>query len=118
MHAMQGDHRRKRWVLEHKGLGPLRGGFSAQLLTFLAFCLVPLRTKSGATAVPLLKGVFRGKEGLLAQFSIPFRRTARPGSRGGQRTRLSLRAGIPHCRLRSEERRVGKECRSRWSPYH
>ena len=25
----------------------------------------------------------------------------------------------PHARiLRSEERRVGKECRSRWSPYH
>src|SRR5258706_6524300 len=25
----------------------------------------------------------------------------------------------PTCnRLRSEERRVGKECRSRWSPYH
>ena len=23
---------------------------------------------------------------------------------------------LPHCR--SEERRVGKECRSRWSPYH
>src|ERR1017187_27051 len=22
------------------------------------------------------------------------------------------------CILRSEERRVGKECRSRWSPYH
>src|SRR3712207_9174271 len=22
------------------------------------------------------------------------------------------------CALRSEERRVGKECRSRWSPYH
>ena len=22
------------------------------------------------------------------------------------------------CKLRSEERRVGKECRSRWSPYH
>src|SRR2546430_14631430 len=27
----------------------------------------------------------------------------------------SLLAGIP---TRSEERRVGKECRSRWSPYH
>src|SRR5260370_14870483 len=26
-------------------------------------------------------------------------------------------AGGP-CSLRSEERRVGKECRSRWSPYH
>ena len=24
----------------------------------------------------------------------------------------------PLKRLRSEERRVGKECRSRWSPYH
>ena len=26
--------------------------------------------------------------------------------------------GRGHCRFRSEERRVGKECRSRWSPYH
>ena len=25
---------------------------------------------------------------------------------------------IPVLRWRSEERRVGKECRSRWSPYH
>src|SRR5690606_40353404 len=24
----------------------------------------------------------------------------------------------PGCARRSEERRVGKECRSRWSPYH
>src|SRR2546430_3623370 len=33
-----------------------------------------------------------------------------------------LRLGHPfvaaHHRSRSEERRVGKECRSRWSPYH
>src|SRR2546428_4930862 len=26
--------------------------------------------------------------------------------------------GQPMCTARSEERRVGKECRSRWSPYH
>src|SRR3712207_5949480 len=26
--------------------------------------------------------------------------------------------GVAHTRGRSEERRVGKECRSRWSPYH
>ena len=26
--------------------------------------------------------------------------------------------GLHHHLLRSEERRVGKECRSRWSPYH
>ena len=25
---------------------------------------------------------------------------------------------IFHANKRSEERRVGKECRSRWSPYH
>ena len=27
-------------------------------------------------------------------------------------------ARVPPARARSEERRVGKECRSRWSPYH
>ena len=26
--------------------------------------------------------------------------------------------GVKYTRARSEERRVGKECRSRWSPYH
>src|ERR1022692_2546369 len=26
--------------------------------------------------------------------------------------------GVQTCALRSEERRVGKECRSRWAPYH
>ncbi len=57
---MQAHHRRKTPVLEHKGLGPLRGVFPAQLLAFLALCLVPLRTESGAALVPLLKGVFRG----------------------------------------------------------
>jgi len=28
------------------------------------------------------------------------------------------REGLTICDARSEERRVGKECRSRWSPYH
>ena len=27
-------------------------------------------------------------------------------------------ADAAECEARSEERRVGKECRSRWSPYH
>ena len=34
---------------------------------------------------------------------------------------LNISKGIVVCRsqiVRSEERRVGKECRSRWSPYH
>ena len=35
-----------------------------------------------------------------------------------QRLAPMLRVAIPYGTLRSEERRVGKECRSRWSPYH
>src|SRR5574344_2156538 len=30
----------------------------------------------------------------------------------------SANALAHNCEYRSEERRVGKECRSRWSPYH
>src|SRR3989441_4571750 len=30
----------------------------------------------------------------------------------------ALRGAVAGGRVRSEERRVGKECRSRWSPYH
>ena len=32
--------------------------------------------------------------------------------------RLGAKAGKGPAHVRSEERRVGKECRSRWSPYH
>src|SRR2546425_9563294 len=32
--------------------------------------------------------------------------------------RLEVRLHPARCPPRSEERRVGKECRSRWSPYH
>src|ERR1035437_8013722 len=38
---------------------------------------------------------------------------------GGRAMALAGAAGaLLTVRLRSEERRVGKECRSRWSPYH
>src|SRR3712207_9590772 len=33
-------------------------------------------------------------------------------------TRVGPRGGQVQVPVRSEERRVGKECRSRWSPYH
>src|SRR5256886_11713072 len=52
----------------------------------------------------------------------PRRRDERDGAgRGVARTRLTapcLPVGRGHPGSRSEERRVGKECRSRWSPYH
>src|SRR3712207_7045676 len=37
---------------------------------------------------------------------------------GGVRTGDGLRRPHGGLAVRSEERRVGKECRSRWSPYH
>src|SRR5256884_9706444 len=48
---------------------------------------------------------------------FPVKRTLRrqecsPRRSGGERTVYLS------CSTRSEERRVGKECRSRWSPYH
>ena len=36
----------------------------------------------------------------------------------GDLQRLAEILGTLHYLRRSEERRVGKECRSRWSPYH
>src|SRR2546425_6787324 len=36
----------------------------------------------------------------------------------GRAEPLTLPGGETRRFLRSEERRVGKECRSRWSPYH
>src|SRR2546429_6266266 len=45
-----------------------------------------------------------------------------PGSASRPCTASCVRAGATSRwtapRVRSEERRVGKECRSRWSPYH
>jgi len=42
--------------------------------------------------------------------------------RSGMLYAKALRSAYAHARIlkldRSEERRVGKECRSRWSPYH
>src|SRR3712207_6803943 len=43
-------------------------------------------------------------------------RSTAPGTRGGARPEVILVP--PGVRIRSEERRVGKECRSRWPPYH
>src|SRR2546429_2892226 len=47
---------------------------------------------------------------------------ASPYLQQNSRIRISVplgpESGRQNCHYRSEERRVGKECRSRWSPYH
>src|SRR3712207_8085799 len=62
------------------------------------------------------RGILRARGG--GSYSSESRRGK--GATAG--TRLASGPGRSHAerggRLRSEERRVGKECRSRWSPYH
>src|SRR5256885_8562428 len=41
-----------------------------------------------------------------------------PTATGAGNATATLSGGGAGCGFRSEERRVGKECRSRWSPYH
>src|SRR4051812_50085173 len=50
---------------------------------------------------------------------IEVRTTNGPADLAAMRTKLdALHVGEPSLQGRSEERRVGKECRSRWAPYH
>ena len=48
---------------------------------------------------------------------IPDRRH-RPGEMSDSVESVGRFEQVAHIPFRSEERRVGKECRSRWSPYH
>src|SRR3712207_7668075 len=50
----------------------------------------------------------------------PVAQPTRVGEQVTQRDRVAERGQLGHVapHRRSEERRVGKECRSRWSPYH
>src|SRR2546422_11585545 len=62
----------------------------------------------------LAEGEFEVVHGswFVAVVTVHSARSARAGSIRDARTAGSSAA------MRSEERRVGKECRSRWSPYH
>src|SRR2546425_11267191 len=48
--------------------------------------------------------------------AVPEPRSPRPHALQKAKSYFAVAEG--HERRRSEERRVGKECRSRWSPYH
>src|SRR3712207_7224522 len=63
-------------------------------------------------ALPIFDGVVKNrprKQQIIAQKSLD------DGLRAAKEHGLPLLALVTQ---RSEERRVGKECRSRWSPYH
>src|SRR2546425_7868024 len=73
-------------------------------------------------ALPISLGVHRGDRGHLLRLAAALRRDEGVDHRALQldrHRRLLWRRLVRHpYQYRSEERRVGKECRSRWSPYH
>src|SRR3712207_7666446 len=72
-------------------------------VTGVQTCALPILAAAGSVGADEDRRVVR---------AVPAER-GRERSRGrGRRIRRALG------RRRSEERRVGKECRSRWSPYH
>src|SRR3989454_6167233 len=70
----------------------------------------------GGGGVKLPHHIARGSFGAHAIAPAARRRRRARRHRGGAGTRG--RGSRAARRVRSEERRVGKECRSRWSPYH
>src|ERR1035441_3077289 len=113
---------------------PLRDGWEtletklADSLSLPTYCEAPLDRVTGAFAKVRTGGLTPDAvpaPAAIANFlrcaahrRLPFKATA-----GLHHPLRSLRpltdaAGSPRAVMRSEERRVGKECRSRWSPYH
>src|SRR6266511_1613438 len=88
---------------------PPRGGGASQLMSSEE-CLLGLGTSD-----QLKLGFHQANPavGLKRIFSL-----GKSGRMGSRKITIGSGLGLPMPSLRSEERRVGKECRSRWSPYH
>src|SRR3989441_5821916 len=101
-------------------LGTLTGISSNLLMIFILFAVVMLPSGVGQFFMDIsiaLAGRFRGGPAKVAVVS-----SALYGTISGSSVADCYATGtftIPLMKkIRSEERRVGKECRSRWSPYH
>src|SRR6266576_2364158 len=93
--------------------------YGVRLKSFFYFFL-----KIGAVALSFF--FFQAEDGIrdlyvtgVQMCALPISRVPPPAPAPSRaRGRLPATARCRRCRSRSEERRVGKECRSRWSPYH
>src|SRR5258708_7179914 len=86
------------------------GGQTAEMMKFVAELVIP---EEGADAL----GQIAKASMTFLQYELELRyppdRTIKTMG-----TLEVVRESMAHINRRSEERRVGKECRSRWSPYH
>src|SRR5256886_4137111 len=82
-------------------------------VTGVQTCALPIFSSISAKAAYAWgSGYAAAKAGMLGLTRV----TAAEGARKG--VRVNAICPGPVTETRSEERRVGKECRSRWSPYH
>ena len=72
----------------------------------------------GAELVDVSQDAMRQRMIKSAEEIAVIKESARIGDIGGEAIKNAVHAVCRSSRWRSEERRVGKECRSRWSPYH
>src|SRR3712207_6862923 len=86
-------------------------------VTGVQTCALPISYAQGLTQRPV-KGMLTGPVTIL---NWSFVRDDQPREETCRQIALAIRdevADLDAAGIRSEERRVGKECRSRWSPYH
>ena len=91
--------------------------FCGNLLTIILYTLFLYYPINGQNKVPKLENIRTILNSDKPVFSIPTILLKRVWEIGGENPGFIFN-NITGIDVRSEERRVGKECRSRWSPYH
>src|SRR2546428_14146583 len=110
-------------------MGRFTASISTSLIASLIASLITLNLGVGCapSCWPIFgfRNLLGARRGLRGQFSVQSdNRFSGRGGGVGSLPRAWRRVGVPKAQQvlkkngRSEERRVGKECRSRWSPYH
>src|SRR5258708_18343782 len=87
-------------------------GIRDDLVTGVQTCALPISAEPAAAASLIRGGLGR------ADAAQEERRADERQRVGSHRERRGQGLDQQPAHARSEERRVGKECRSRWSPYH
>src|SRR2546430_17193808 len=80
--------------------------------------LLSTRATGASISATGLSNQRRRNSGTSSRLAGPILMDATPIRLGQEFSGYAQQVGYAKERARSEERRVGKECRSRWSPYH